>query len=99
MKADQHDLVLAYNQEYDDTLHRTEPFSEKAIQAMKNHISSFEKLSTAFNDSWNQYDRLIVFAPDHGAHTDTETGKGTHGLDIPEDMDLIHYYGVYPKEI
>lgn len=95
IKANEHDLILTYHQEYDDMLHQTEPFSSEAIQAMNNHISSFEILSDAFNRFWRQHDRLIVFAPDHGAHLDTKTGKGNHGLDIPEDMELIHYYGVY----
>jgi len=95
MMADKHDLILAYHQEYDDMLHQTDPFSPGAIQAMENHISSFEKLSEAFNSYWRQHNRLIIFAPDHGAHIDPKTGKGSHGLDIPEDMELIHYYGLY----
>jgi len=95
MKADEHDLILAYHQEYDDTMHQTNPFSSKATQAMNNHIASFERLAKAFNNYWRQYNRLIIFAPDHGAHTDTETGKGSHGSDTPDDMELIHYYGMF----
>ena len=96
IKADEHDLILAYHQEYDDMLHKTEPFSPDAIKALNNHITSFVRLANAFNRFWQHYDRLIVFAPDHGGHIDTETGKGSHGSDIPEDMDLKHYYGIYP---
>ncbi len=95
IEANEHDLILAYHQEYDDMLHKTEPFSSEAIQAMNRHISSFERLAKTFNGSWRQHDRLIVFAPDHGAHVDAQTGKGSHGLDTPEDMELVHYYGVY----
>lgn len=95
IKSSKHDLILAYHQEYDDMLHKTEPFSTEAIKALNNHISSFERLAYSFNRLWQQHDRLIVFAPDHGAHIDTESGKGSHGLDIPEDMELIHYYGIY----
>ena len=95
LKADEHDLILAYHQEYDDVMHKTEPFSAESTQAMNNHISSFKRLAEAFNNHWRQYDRMIVFAPDHGAHIDAETGNGSHGLDIPEDMELVHYYGVY----
>jgi hypothetical protein len=38
----------------------------------------------------------VAFAPDHGAHINPSTGKGDHGLDIPEDMDIFHCYGIYP---
>ncbi|KQC14652.1 MAG: hypothetical protein APR63_05320 [Desulfuromonas sp. SDB] len=97
LKNNGHDLILAYHQEYDDILHKTEPFSAEAIQAMENHIVSFETLAETFNDYWSGYDRLIIFAPDHGAHVDPSSGKGYHGLDIPEDMEVIHYYGIYKK--
>ena len=32
----------------------------------------------------------MVFAPDHGAHVDPE-GRGDHGVDIPEDLEVFHY--------
>ena len=42
--------------------------------------------------------RLVVFSPDHGVHLDEETGKGGHGLDIPEDMEVRSFWGIYPPE-
>ncbi|MGC9367354.1 MAG: alkaline phosphatase family protein [bacterium] len=98
IKTGRHDLILAYHQEYDDMLHKTDPFSAEAIKAMENHISSFERLAKSFNYYWSEYNRLIIFAPDHGAHVDPATGKGYHGLDIPEDMEVVHYYGLYKKD-
>lgn len=95
IQADNHDFILAYHQEYDDMLHKTDPFSPEAIKAFNNHISSFVRLGYAFNHYWHDHNRLIIFAPDHGAHINVETGKGSHGLDIPEDMELKHYYGIY----
>jgi hypothetical protein len=96
LRSDEHDMILAYHQEYDDMLHRSNPFSPEAVQAAENHIKSFGTIAAAFNRYWKMHDRVIVFAPDHGAHTDPVTGRGTHGLDIPEDMELMHYYGLYP---
>jgi hypothetical protein len=94
MKSDKHDFILAYNQEYDDVMHATGPFSNEAIQAAKNNISGFIRLSMDFDEYWGLYNRVIVFSPDHGAHLNYSDGKGTHGDDIPEDMEIIHYYGI-----
>ena len=95
VKANQHDVVLAYHQEYDDILHRTTPRSEAAIEAMRRHVASFVRLAQAVAQSWGAQHRVLGFAPDHGGHIDPDTGKGTHGLDMPEDMDVQHYYGVF----
>jgi predicted AlkP superfamily pyrophosphatase or phosphodiesterase len=94
LDSGKHDFILAYHQEYDDTLHKTTPRSPEALQAMKNHIQSFDRIARAFNDSWKSYNRVILFASDHGAHIDRDTGKGTHGEDIPEDMHIQHFLGI-----
>lgn len=36
LAADSHDVVVVYHQEYDDQLHRTEPFSAPCLQAFRN---------------------------------------------------------------
>ncbi len=88
-----HDFVLAYHQEYDDALHRSTPFSNEALRAAGNHTEGFMKLSGAIDRYWGGFNRAILFAPDHGAHTDLATGRGDHGEDIPPDMDVFHYWG------
>ncbi len=94
LDADEHDVIVAYHQEYDDTLHRTTPESEEAVAAARNHVRSFAALAEHFEAACKQYNRLLMFTPDHGGHIDPETGKGTHGSDIPEDMQIYHYYHV-----
>ena len=34
---------------------------------------------------------LVGFATDHGVHT-AENGRGSHGKDIPEDIEITHFY-------
>ena len=92
IEQDRHDFILAYNQEYDDTLHRTTPNSVEAIQALKNNIDNFDKIAQACEVHWKGHNRLIMFTPDHGAHIDPTSGKGMHGEDIPEDMLVNHFY-------
>lgn len=97
LDADGHDFVLAYHQEYDDTLHRTTPHAPEAVEAMRRHVASFVQLAEAVERCWGAYDRMVGFVPDHGGHIDPGTGKGTHGIDTPEDMDVQHFYGVFRR--
>jgi len=95
--ADAHDVVVAYHQEYDDALHRTQPFSVEAVRAMENHVASIEMLAAVVRSSWSKHASAMVVAPDHGAHLDPGTGRGDHGLDIVEDMSVSHWYGVFGR--
>jgi hypothetical protein len=97
LEADGHDFILAYHQEYDDTLHLTTPQAEAAIEAMQRHVASFVQLARAVDRSWGSYHRMIGFVPDHGGHIDPNTGRGTHGINTPEDMDVQHFYGVFRR--
>jgi hypothetical protein len=92
---DQHDVIVVYHSAYDDTMHATSPFAEQALQAAQSHVETAAALAAAFNRCWAPYRRAIVFAPDHGAHTDPASGRGVHGSDLPEDMEVWHFYGVY----
>ena len=94
LESNHHDVILAYHQEYDDTLHRTTPFSHEAILAARNHIKTFMQLNEAFDWRWQSYHRAICMITDHGAHLNPATGCGDHGDDIPEDMELTHFYGI-----
>jgi hypothetical protein len=92
LEADRHELILVYHQEYDDLLHETTPFSDGAILAFRHHVAAFGALVCAADKYWVCHDRVIIFAPDHGAHLDSKTMTGTHGEDIPQDMELTHFY-------
>lgn len=91
-----HDVILVYHQEYDDTLHASNPWNAKARAALRRHMRSFEELSAAFDKKWQALPRALFFAPDHGAHIDPATGKGTHGADIPADMEINHFWKFSP---
>ena len=91
LAADRHDLVVAYNQEYDDCLHRTTSRSESALVAVRHHVAAFAALAQTAARAWRSYPYAVMFCPDHGAHD--ADGRGTHGDDIPEDMELTHFFG------
>ena len=92
LESDEHDFILAYHQEYDDSLHATSIESERSITAAKNHAASFVQLCAEAHDRWKHHDHLFIFAPDHGGHDDPATGKGAHGENIPEDMLVTHFF-------
>jgi hypothetical protein len=96
LARDEHALIVAYHQEYDDAIHRTHPLSEEAIGALERHVLSFERLVRAARTAWSDRGGVVMFTPDHGVHTDSETGRGTHGSDLPEDMEVSHFYGIVP---
>ena len=95
IRGNEYDVIVTYQADYDDNLHRTEPFSPGCVEALVRHIQDFRKMAEAANLRWKDKGHVIAFAPDHGAHVDPSTGKGHHGLDIPEDMDIFHCYGIY----
>jgi len=92
--AGEHDFILAYHQEYDDLLHKSGTFSPEALAAAGRHVNAFIELADSARKCWAGGSGAFVFAPDHGAHDDPETGAGTHGDDIPSDMDVIHFFGL-----
>jgi hypothetical protein len=94
IKSDNYDFIVAYHCEYDDILHEKTHDCTEAIQALSNDIAAFSQLADTMDVFWQRYNRAIVFAPDHGAHIDPESGKGTHGNNIPQDMHIQHYFGI-----
>ena len=95
LKSNVHDFIVVYNQEYDDCLHRTTPYSPECLEALNHHNRNFIRLFEEVRQTWDGENWLLVYAPDHGAHFDPVKKAGTHGENIPEDMNLIHHY-VFP---
>jgi hypothetical protein len=89
---DRHDFIVSYNQEYDDTLHKTRHDGPEALAAAGRHVETFARLWQATEEHWAGHNRALLFTPDHGAHYDAVKGKGDHGEDIPEDMDVLHFW-------
>ena len=94
LSADRFDFIVAYNQEYDDTLHRTRHDGPEALAAAQRYVESFVRLWQATEESWAGHNRALLFVSDHGAHFDAAKGKGDHCEDIPEDMDVLHFWRV-----
>ena len=93
IKEDKYDLICVYNGNYDGRMHRVGPEGEEAIDALKHNIKAYETFAKAIKESWTSHKTLLGFAPDHGCH-EIDGAAGSHGLMMPEDMNIIHFYGV-----
>jgi hypothetical protein len=95
LEQDEFDVVVVYQMQYDDLLHITGPFSPESLLAFKLHLASFTRLAQAARARWQRRACALAVLPDHGAHWDGAKQMGMHGTDRPEDMELVHYWGVY----
>jgi len=98
IEKDEYDFISVYTQEYDDAMHLTGTESEPSLEAMNNQINIFEMLAGAIDKNDEKHNTLFCFCTDHGVHSN-ENGGGTHGADIPEDMNILHFFGIKPSKL
>jgi len=95
IEADEHDIVVVYNQAYDDAIHATDIEAPEAIAAAAAHAADFVRLAGQAERCWRDRRAMVVWAPDHGNHTDWD-GHGNHGEFREEDINVIHLFGALP---
>jgi predicted AlkP superfamily pyrophosphatase or phosphodiesterase len=96
IEKDEYDLLVVYNANYDGTMHKTGPEAPEAMEALKDNIWTYGRLVEAVEEHWKDHDVFYGFMPDHGCHQ-IDKSAGSHGLDMEEDMNVIHFYGVKPR--
>ena len=94
---DEYDFMAIYNGNYDSTMHKNGPESDVSIEALKANVRAFDQFANRIRERWQNHDTLLAFAMDHGCH-EIDGGCGSHGLDMPEDMNIIHFYGFHTPE-
>ena len=97
IEKDEYDLLVVYNVSYDGTMHHHGPEAPETIQALKDNIWMYKRLVEAVEQHWQDHDVLYGFMPDHGCHQ-IDKNAGSHGLDMEEDMNIIHFYGAKPRK-
>lgn len=95
IEADEHDVIVVYNQQFDDVMHATYPESKPALEALRRHIAAFDELASVADAAWAAHDRLVAWLPDHGVHI-ADNGHGQHGSDREGDLNTLHFYGFSP---
>lgn len=92
IEADEYDFISVYTQGYDDAMHLTGTESPVALEAMRGQTAFFEQIALAVEKHYRAHHTLLCCCTDHGVHT-KETGGGTHGEEIPEDLNIMHFFG------
>lgn len=96
IQQNEHDFIVVYNGNYDSTMHRCGPEGEQSLQALQNNVATYCQLHDQVAACWKQHNVLIGFAPDHGCHV-IDGSAGSHGLAMPEDLNILHFYDVLPR--
>lgn len=93
MAADSHRLIVAYNGDYDTTMHKFGPESKEALDVLRLNVAVYRELCEYAETAWGAkgLSYAAAFATDHGCH-EIDGGCGSHGLDMPEDMNVIHLW-------
>ena len=93
---DQFDLISCHVFEYDDNAHAYGPRSQQALDAVAREADVFNKIGARIKEKWTDHAVFLGYGPDHGQHAE-EDGRGSHGSELPEDMNIMHFYGVFPR--
>lgn len=96
IEEDKYDFYVVYNGNYDSLMHKFGPESDEAMAQLRDNVASFDRLITALRQKWTNHDTLFAFAMDHGCH-EIDGNCGSHGLDMPEDLNILHHYGLIPR--
>jgi predicted AlkP superfamily pyrophosphatase or phosphodiesterase len=96
MELGDYDLIVSYMMDYDELAHHTGIDSPDAAAQVALASDRFERLCALADSLWKARNRVVVYAPDHGQHA-IDDHHGGHGMNLPEDMIVNHYYRVCGK--
>ncbi len=94
---DTYDFIAVYNGNYDSYMHKFGPESAEALGELRANVRTFGMFCEMISDHWKSHNTLIGFAMDHGCH-ETDSNCGSHGLDMEEDLNIIHFYKMINKK-
>ncbi|HHX72050.1 MAG TPA: hypothetical protein GX701_03860 [Clostridiales bacterium] len=95
--ADTYDFIAVYHGNYDSTMHKNGPEAPASLAELKANAQAFALFSELIKSHWKRHNTLVGFAMDHGCH-EIDGNAGSHGLDMPEDLNIVHLYKAYPRE-
>lgn len=88
---DKHDFIAVYNGNYDSAMHKFGPESCEALGELRANVRTFGMFASLIENNWKQHNTLLGFATDHGCHA-IDGDCGSHGLDMDEDLNIVHLY-------
>ena len=94
---DEYDFVVVYNGNYDSTMHKNGPEAPISLGELRSNARTFAMFASMIETHWKKHHTLLGFAMDHGCH-EIDGECGSHGLDMPEDLNIVHRYMALPAE-
>lgn len=94
---DEHDFYVVYNGNYDTKMHKTGPESVDALSEIRANCRTYAMFCEIIKEHWKSHNTLVGFAMDHGCHK-IDDESGSHGLDMPEDLNITHFYNIFKKK-
>ena len=94
---DEHDVIIIYNGNYDHAMHHNGPESPIALGELRGNVLTFSLFCELIKRNWQHHNTRIGFGMDHGCH-EIDGNSGSHGLDMEEDLNIVHLYKGYPKQ-
>lgn len=91
---DKYDVIIVHNANYDSQMHKHGPESIEALAELRVNAEIFATFNKMIGQHWKNHNTLVGFAMDHGCH-EIDAGTGSHGLDMDEDMNIMHLYKIY----
>ena len=88
---DKYDFLAVYNRDYDMKMHKYGPEGVEALAELRSNSEDFAMFDVLIRKHWKKHNTLLGFAMDHGCH-EIDGGCGSHGLDMPEDLNIVHFY-------
>lgn len=93
---DKYDFMVVYNKDYDSKMHKFGPEGIEALAELRSNSEDFAMFDVMIQRYWKEHNVLVGFAMDHGCH-EIDGGAGSHGLDMPEDLNIVHFYKAYAE--
>lgn len=92
MERDACDLLVLYNRNYDSTMHRHGPESEQALRELASNANTFASFAQLAREAWRGKRAAMAFFAGSRLPRNRRW-LGSHGLEMPEDMNIVHFYG------
>lgn len=94
--SDEYDVIVLYNGNYDDVMHKNGPESARSLSELRLNAHAFGTICEMIKTHWKSHNTLVGFAMDHGCH-EIDGNSGSHGLDMDEDINIVHLYKGYKR--
>lgn len=90
---DKYDVICVYNGNYDSLMHKYGPEGTRALAELRCNTEAFATFVHSIDHYWKDHTTFYGYAMDHGCH-EIDGESGSHGLDMEEDINIRHYYGI-----